>query len=170
MIVPGKMYGCITTGHFTPFAPESRGTVRDDFTFMRINEPVMDRQRNNRNKWLHIRLTEAEYKKINAGFSRSTKRKISEYARGIMLDKPITVYTRNQSFDDFVAEVMLLRSELKAIGNNFNQAVKKLHTAGSDAEIKAWALLNENSKQLFFKKADEIYSKIAQIIDQWSQE
>lgn len=130
----------------------------------------MSEQKNNRVKQLQIRLTATEYKKITSGFSRSTKRKLSEYIRSILLDKPITVYTRNQSFDDFVSEMILLRFELRAIGNNFNQSVKKLYTASSDTEIKTWALLNENSKQEFFKKVDEINFKISQIADKWSQE
>lgn len=167
---PGEMYGCITTGAFHPFAPESQGIIGEDPITDVENESVMSEKKNNRSKWLHIRLTEAEHKKLHAGFSRSTKRKISDYARNILLDKPITVYTRNQSFDDFVAEMILLRAELKAIGNNFNQSVKRLHTIDTDAEIKAWALLNENSKQNFFKKVDEINLKIAQITDKWSQE
>ena len=130
----------------------------------------MSKAKANRVKWLHIRLTEAEYKKISRGFSQSTKRKISEYARAILLDRPITVYTRNQSVDDFMAETILLRRELKAIGNNFNQSVKKLHTMDKDPEIKTWALLNEDSKQSFFKKVDEINSKIIQIDSRWSLE
>ncbi|MEP6749410.1 MAG: plasmid mobilization relaxosome protein MobC [Bacteroidota bacterium] len=130
----------------------------------------MSEQKKNRNKWLHIRLTETEYKKISTGFSQSTKRKLSEYARSILLNKPITVYTRNQSFDDFVTEIIFLKRELKAIGNNFNQAVKRLHTMDKDVEIKTWALLNENSKQIFFKKTEEINQKINQIVKAWSQE
>ena len=130
----------------------------------------MSEEKVNRDKWLHVRLTASEYEKIYKGFSSSTKRKISEYARSILLDKPITVYTRNRSFDDFVAEMILLRRELKAIGNNFNQAVKKLHSMEHAGEIKTWALLNESSKQNLFKKVEEIDFKIAQISAQWSQE
>ena len=130
----------------------------------------MSEQKSSRSKWIHLRLTEAEYIKINTRFTKSTKRKLSEYVRSVLLEKPITVYTRNQSFDDFVAETILLRNELKAIGNNFNQSVKKLHTMDHDKEIKIWALLNENSKQIFFRKVDEINSKISQIASKWSQE
>jgi hypothetical protein len=130
----------------------------------------MSESKNNRNRWMHLRLTDAEYKKLQAGFSQSTKRKISEYARDILLNKPITVYTRNKSIDDMMAEVILLRSELKAIGNNFNQTVKKLHLMEHDFEIKTWARVNENSKQILFKKLDEIDFKIAQIDSRWSQE
>ncbi|MGN6342293.1 MAG: plasmid mobilization protein [Ginsengibacter sp.] len=48
----------------------------------------MNEQKNLRNKWLHLRVSEAEYKKIKNGFSKSTKRKISEYIRSILLGKP----------------------------------------------------------------------------------
>ena len=130
----------------------------------------MNEQKNNRNKWLHVRLNPGEYKKIATGFSMSTKRKLSEYVRSILLDKPITVYTRNRSFDDFVAEMILLRNELKAIGNNFNQLVRKLHVSGTDEELKALALINEKSREIFFKKVDEINQKISQMADKWSQE
>ncbi|MGC4038330.1 MAG: plasmid mobilization relaxosome protein MobC [Chitinophagaceae bacterium] len=125
---------------------------------------------NNRNRWLHLRLTETEYKKIHTGFAESTKRKISDYARSVLLDKPITIYTRNKSYDDFIQEMIVLRKELNAIGNNFNQTVKKLHKIVHDNEIKSWALVNEKSKEMFLKKVDEIKSKISQVADQWSQE
>ena len=130
----------------------------------------MSEQKNNRNKWLHLRLSEAEYKKIQNGFSKSTKRKISDYVRSILLNKPITVYTRSKSIDDFISEMILLRSELNSIGNNFNQSVKRLHTLDEISEIKAWAILNEKSKEIFIKKVDEIKEKINQISDKWLQE
>jgi len=130
----------------------------------------MREQISNREKWLHVRLTAAEYQRINMGFKNSTKRKLSQYVRSILLDKQITIYTSNRSYDDIVAEIILLRNELNAIGNNFNQAVKKLHTMKHEAEIKTWVLVNENSKQLFFKKVEEIKFKIAQISDKYSLE
>ncbi len=161
------MYGCITTGLFPWLGVAGKNSEND---FLSVNDTVMSEQKQNKVKWLHLRLTETEYKKIKSGFARSTKRKLSEYARNILLDKPITVYTRNQSYDDFVAEIILLKAELKAIGNNLNQAVKKLHTMDTDPEIKTWAIIHENSKHIFFKKVEEIQQKIIQIQQQWSQE
>ncbi len=128
------------------------------------------KEKNNRNKWLHIRFTEAEYKKLHTGFSSSTKQKISSYARDIILNKPITVYTRNKSLDDFVAEMILLRNELKAIGNNINQAVKKMHIADNESELIFWSKQIEKFKSVLFSKIDEINLKIAQLSDQWLQE
>jgi len=80
------------------------------------------------------------------------------------------VFTRNQSMDDFMAELILLRNELNAIGNNYNQVVKKLHTMESIAEFKLWFLINESAKESLVKKVDEIKLRINQFSDKWSQE
>lgn len=117
-----------------------------------------------------VRFTEQEYLKIFRSFKSTTNRKLSAYIRSVLLNKPVTVYTRNQSFDDFVAVMILLRRELNAIGNNFNQSVKKLNAMEEVAEIKIWALLNENSKPVLFKKIDEINDKLSQISDKWLHE
>ena len=130
---------------------------------------MMSETKNNRDQWLHIRLTKTEYKNIHRNCKKTTCRKISDYARKILLNKPLTVFYRNQSLDDFMAEMMLLRNELNHIGNNFNQAVKKLHTLDHVADIKTWAILNENSKKIFFQKTDEIKNRLNKISDQWLQ-
>jgi hypothetical protein len=162
--VHGKMYGCRTTGVFYPFAPESQGNEN-------IKNSTMEKeQRINRNKRIYIRLTATEYEKLHNGFARTILRKFSEYNRNLILNRPVTIFTRNKSYDEFVEEMAALRAELNAIGNNFNQLVKKLHTLTHDEEIKAWALLNEKSKELFYKKLDEIELKMIQIAGQWSQE
>ena len=131
---------------------------------------MKEEERSRLTRKVTVRFTDDEFRKLNMGFKSTTKRKLSSYIRTVLLHDPVTVYSRNQSFDDFVAEIILLKNELKAIGNNFNQSVKKLHTMQHDSEIKIWAMLNENSKQIFFKKVDEINLKISKIADKWSQE
>ena len=123
----------------------------------------------NLSKWLHIRLNEEDYNRINNQFSKSTCRKLSEYARRVLLDKVVTVNQRNQSLDDFMTEMIRLRNELNAIGNNFNQAVKKLHTLNQLTEFKTWLILNEKNQKILVEKVEEIKSKINQISDKWLQ-
>jgi hypothetical protein len=122
-----------------------------------------------RKGWLTVRLNEDEEKKLNKFFSRTTSGSLSEYARDVLLKEPVHVIYRNKSADEFLAEMILLKKELNAIGNNFNQAVHKLHTLDHIPEIKAWAILNEASKKNFMKKMDEIKEKVNQIYQQWSQ-
>lgn len=100
-------------------------------------------------------------------FKATTCRKLGDYIRKSSLSKPLVVTYRNQSADDFLAEMVKLKNELNAIGNNFNQSVKRLHTLDQDHEIKAWVLLNEASKQSLFRKIEEIKSRIIQLHEQW---
>ncbi|MEO6730736.1 MAG: hypothetical protein ABIN01_05930 [Ferruginibacter sp.] len=130
----------------------------------------MSEKKSNRDRWVHLRLTAIEYNKINTGFKNSTKRKLSQYIRAVLLKNPVTVYTRNQSFDDYVSAMILLKTELKAIGNNFNQSVKKLHSLHHDEEIKLWARNHEKNHEEFLKKMEEINHQINQISDKWLQE
>ena len=129
----------------------------------------MSAEKTNRTKLLQVRLTPHEFQKIYEGCSHSTCHKLSDYARKKLLDKPITVYHRNQSLDDFVTELAALIKELNAIGNNYNQVVKRLHALERFDEIKLWASVNESSKQILQRKIDEINSKIDKINDKWLQ-
>ena len=87
-----------------------------------------------------------------------------------MLAKPITIRYRNASADAFLTEMIGLKNELSAIGNNFNQMVKRLHTLSDSNEVKAWAIFNESSKQILLEKVEDIRKKMNQIYEQWSQE
>lgn len=122
-----------------------------------------------RNKWLHIRLNETEYSVISANWQKTTTRELSDYARRVLLKRPVTVNHRNQTADELLAEMIRLKNELHAIGNNFNQAVHKLHTMDTVPQIKIWLLANEGLKNSFLKKTDEIKMRMVQIHEQWSQ-
>ncbi|QIH40293.1 plasmid mobilization relaxosome protein MobC [Flavobacterium sp. Sr18] len=129
----------------------------------------MMKEQNNRTKWLHLRLTPDEYQKILKEFNRSTCRKISDYARKNLLQKPIVNTYRNQSLDDFMAEMIRLRGELNAIGNNFNQAVKKLHTLHQITDFKHWLISYELEKKILFNKVDKIKKHIQKFAETWLQ-
>ena len=129
----------------------------------------MKEKRKIRAKWLTVRLTEDEEKKLISFCRKTASNSISEYARDVLLRKPVIVRYRNQTADDFLEEMILLKKELNAIGNNFNQAVHRLHTLDHFPEIKAWAILNESSKKLFMKKVNEIAEKMSQIYSIWLQ-
>jgi len=68
-----------------------------------------------------------------------------------------------------MTEMIRLRNELKSIGNNLNQSVKKLHTLEQISEFRAWVIINETHQQILAKKVDEIKAKINQISDAWLQ-
>ena len=122
-----------------------------------------------RSQILTIRLNPEEREKLNRLYGRAQCNSLSEYARDVLLKEPVRIKIRNQSADDFLEEMILLKKELNALGNNFNQSVHKLHTFDHDPQIKPWAILNEASRKLFMKKVDEIVERMHQIYEQWSR-
>ncbi|WP_448635423.1 plasmid mobilization protein [Pedobacter panaciterrae] len=129
----------------------------------------MNKQKNNRNKWLHVRLTEAEHNAVNNAFSKTTSTKLSEFLRKQVLSKPHIGRYRNDSLNEFVTVLAALKMELKAAGNNLNQAVKKLHTLSDKKDMERWLITWELDKRSFQKSVDSIASHMDKINDQWFQ-
>ncbi|MCT1523865.1 plasmid mobilization protein [Sphingobacterium hotanense] len=129
----------------------------------------MEKENANRTRIIGLRLTPKEYAKIEKKWRASTCRKLSEYVRRSLFEKPIVTTYRNRSLDDFMTEMIRLRSELNAVGNNFNQAVKKLHTLQQIAEFKSWLMAYEVEKKTLFNKVDEVKNRIQKISETWLQ-
>jgi hypothetical protein len=127
----------------------------------------MEKQNANRSRIIGIRLTPQEYAEITSRFKTTTSRKLSDYLRHVLLNGSVTIRTRNQSLDDFMAEMMQLRRELHAGGNNLNQSVKKLHTLRDNIELLPWIIVHEAEVKRFLKVAEEIKNRINQFADKW---
>jgi hypothetical protein len=122
-----------------------------------------------REKWLTVRLSDIEHAELQRHFTNSTCRGLSDYVRKLILSKPINVKYRNASVDDFLADMLALKKELNALGNNFNQSVHKLHTLDHVPEIHQWAMTNERSKEALFQKIDQILNRVNELHKLWFQ-
>ena len=147
-----------------------RKNLRRIFLITVINEPVMEDKKNNRSRLVGVRFKPEEYRILFDKCRLTTCRQLSEYIRRILFERKITLYTRNKSLDEFMAEMIRLRNELSAIGKNLNQTVKKLNSLEQIPEIKMWVLFNDGSNKDLHKKIEEIKSRINQFSDSWSQE
>jgi len=123
-----------------------------------------------RTRKVTVRFTATEYEKLEKKFQNTTSSQLSHYVRSIVLDKPVVIKYRNQSLDAFMEEIILLKQELNAIGNNFNQAVKKLHTLKQIPEFRGWLITNEATQQQLQHHTELIQQRISQMSDQWLQE
>jgi hypothetical protein len=68
-----------------------------------------------------------------------------------------------------MAEAIKLRNELNSLANNFNQAVKMLHTLQQIAEFRTWIIKFELDKKILFNKVDQIKNNIQKIAEKWLQ-
>jgi hypothetical protein len=130
---------------------------------------MMERENSNRSRRITLRLTPQEYEKIEQRYKNSTCRKLSDYIRKHLFNKPITTHYRNQSIDDSIEEIVLLRNELSAVGNNVNQVVKKMHTLKQIPEFREWITRYELERMILSNKINDIQNHIYKIWDKWLQ-
>jgi len=128
----------------------------------------MKKQENEvRNKMVVIRMNNTEFEKVENLRKKTTERYLSSYVRKLSLEKPVTVKYRNQSADDFLKEMLGLKKELNGIGNNFNQAVHKLHLLDKIPEFRGWISQYDLLQKSLVNKVEEIKMKVNQLYEQW---
>jgi hypothetical protein len=131
---------------------------------------MSENKTNKKKGWISFRVKPEEYDKIHQYLNNTTHRKLSEYARKVLLNKPVVVKYRNQTADEFLSAMIPLKNELNSIGKNFNQAVKQLHTLNQISEFKIWLMIHEPDIKNALQKIEEIKTKLIQIYEQWSRE
>ena len=129
----------------------------------------MEDKSQNRSRIIGIRLTISEFNKLERHWQESTCRKLSEYARTVLLGKPIVRSCRNKSLDESMIILIQLRNELNAVGVNLNLAVKKLHAVPPHSDIKAWVLNHQLQNKVLSNKLAEIKDLIQKMGEAWLQ-
>lgn len=127
----------------------------------------MEEHQHNRTRKITIRLTSEEYTRISRKMATTTCRKLSEYCRKKMLEKPLTVYHRNLSLDQAMMEFIELRKTLNGLANNYNQSVKRLHTLTEDSPLRSWLTAYQLEGKILLNKVEDIKSSINKIADLW---
>ncbi len=122
-----------------------------------------------RNKMVVVRMNASEFEAAEKIRKRTTEKYLSTYLRKLSLQKPVLVKYRNQSADDFLESMLELKKELGAMGNNFNQAVHKLHLLEKIPEFRIWVQQYDQLHQAFITQTAQINCKVNQLYEQWSQ-
>ncbi|PZO35032.1 MAG: plasmid mobilization relaxosome protein MobC [Flavobacteriaceae bacterium] len=129
----------------------------------------MKEGKTNRTRIIGLRLTPEEYVQIEQKWKNTSCRKLSDYIRRHLFEKPIVTIYRSKSEDDAIEELSRLRTELNHIGNNFNQAVKRLNTLENSDQFKDWFTAYELEKRTLSNKVDEIRMHMKKLAERWLQ-
>lgn len=122
-----------------------------------------------RKKMVVVRMNETEFNQLEKFQKKTTEKDTSAYLRKVALQKPVTVKYRNESADDFLMDMLNLKKELNAIGNNFNQAVHKLHILDKIPEFRVWVNQYDGLQKVLISKVEEIKLRMNQLYEQWLQ-
>ena len=129
----------------------------------------METENNNRKRRIYVRLTDKEFTTLESRYKNTTCRSVSDYVRNCLFNRPITTITRDASADEAVMQMTHLNRELNAIGNNFNQLVRKVNASSQTAEMKGLLLLFDNHKKVMFSKIDEVKEQLQKLAEKWLQ-
>ncbi len=122
-----------------------------------------------RKTFVKIRMNEQELEVVRKNQKKTTEPSLSNYIRKVSMQKPVIVKYRNQSADDFLKDMLLLKKELSAVGNNFNQAVHKLHLLDKIPEFRTWIIQYDAMQKSLVAKVEEIKLRMNQLYEQWLQ-
>jgi len=120
--------------------------------------------------WISFRVKPEEHRAIKGRFCKSNCRKLSDYARRVLMEKPVVIYYRNASAEEFLVSARAMVKQLNGIGNNFNQAVHKLHTLDTDRQFREWYLAWNIGRQTLQNRMDEIKELLQKIYEHDSQD
>ncbi len=92
----------------------------------------------NRQHVVTFRLTGAEFAELKKKAEATISGEVSGYIRTVITGKKVQVVYRDRSMDGWVQEMSLLRKELNALGNNFNQVTKKVNATAGRPSFAFW--------------------------------
>jgi hypothetical protein len=120
-----------------------------------------------RNRLLKVLLTAEEYETFQKNFSQTTFRIISDYQRALLFSKPVKLFYRNQSQDEFLEIAGQLMETLRAIERRWTQAVQNLRDRSPTGDQALDTLLSE--EPALFQTLNDIKSMLLKLDKNESQ-
>jgi hypothetical protein len=130
---------------------------------------MKDQEKEPRLLILKVRMNSAEKNQLKKLQQLTTEKTVSNYVRKVALQKPVIVNYRNQSADDFLKDMLELTKQLNGVGNNFNQAVHKLHTLDRIPEFRNWIHEQHDLHKQIVQSIETIRLRMNQLYEQWLQ-
>lgn len=115
------------------------------------------------------RISEKEFARLSALIDQTRYRNMSELLRALLAKEPVTVYTKDGSLAVVMEELVLLRRELSAIGNNLNQVTRHLNSLKGQPGKGALLLQAEATISQVQRQLEKIYPLISQLALKWLQ-
>jgi hypothetical protein len=118
---------------------------------------------------IKTRVNEKRYNTLLDLLTRSTHQNMSELVRDILENKPVTIRIYDESFDDFMEQIILIKKEINAIGVNINQVTHFFNGSSQEIRKPYYALKIAEQYNLVGHKVDQLLKIIAFLSSKWLQ-
>jgi len=101
-------------------------------------------------------ISDQDYQVVLDLFAASASSTLSDYARRVILQKPVVIKIRNESAEKLLQEMVVLKNELNQVQKEFSLAVNNLLMTSSSPEIRSWCSDPEHAPAELLNKIEEI--------------
>lgn len=124
----------------------------------RLERPVM------------TRINQAKYQELKRLADMTKDETISGLVRDIINNRPIQVYTHDETMDLLMEELASLRGQIRAIGVNINQITRLFNTYPEPRRKEFYAKTAFNEYLQLERKIDRLLEIISKLSKQWLSE
>ncbi|TDW97069.1 plasmid mobilization protein [Dinghuibacter silviterrae] len=116
---------------------------------------------------LYTRVNDRKYAELRAILDTNPQKDMSALLRDILHDRRVKVFTHDQTLDNLMEELALLRTELKAIGVNINQITHKFNTYPETTKKALYAKIAFEEYQAIDAKVNTLLVIIEKLAKKW---
>jgi hypothetical protein len=116
------------------------------------------------------RINQGKYKELKRLADNTKDETISSLVRDIIHNRPIQVYTHDETMDLLMEELANLRGEIKAIGININQITRLFNTYLEPRRKEFYAKTAFSEYLAIQQKIDRLLEIISKLAKQWLSE
>lgn len=113
------------------------------------------------------RVNDKKYKELISLLAKMKDETLSGLVRNILQNRTVKMYTHDETIDLLLEELASLRSEIKAIGVNFNQITRYFNTYPEDAKKRFYAKIGFEKHQLIEGKIDRLLVLMSNLCKKW---
>jgi hypothetical protein len=119
---------------------------------------------------LKTRVNRGKYQELQRMLRQNPGSDMSSLLRDILNNRPIKLFTRDQTLDNLMEELGKLRTEIKAIGVNINQITRLFNTYPDRRRKEFYAKTAFAQYQALEPRIEQLLSIISKLAKRWLSE
>lgn len=116
------------------------------------------------------RITKAKYDELKTIAAKTKDETVSGLIRNIIHNRPVIVYTHDETLNLVMEELAALRGEIKSIGININQVTRLFNTYPEERRKEFYAKIAFNQYWGIETKIDRLLTIVSKLAKKWLSE
>jgi len=116
---------------------------------------------------IETRVNRKKFQELQRILDQNPHKDMSSLLRDFLNDRPVKVFTHDQTLDNLMEELAKLRMEIKAIGVNINQITRLFNTYPETRRKEIYARMAFAEHRALEPKIDQLLTIISKLAKKW---